>query len=64
MNLPKLAPHDADLIETDAERLYEEVADAESLSTSWGELPESTKALYRLVARNPVALVGRPGDRL
>lgn len=44
---------DADLIEDDARDLFEEIRQREDLQTTWEQVPEWAKNLFRLAARNP-----------
>jgi hypothetical protein len=55
--LPKLAVHDAELVEADAALLYEEhrVSEGEEAVEwpAWADLADGHKAMFRFFARHP-----------
>jgi len=61
--LRPLAPHDAELIEADAQRLWEEQENGDprhAVWRPWVDLPEYQRVLYRDFARNPYRGGPRP----
>lgn len=50
---PRLAPHDAELVDADARAIYERVAADHQLGKPWDTLPPEVQDVYRGHAANP-----------